>query len=350
MDTPFLLESTEIIEGIGSVQQARLDAEGIGNIGAMFRAGPAKVRHTCDGSGKRQVGNWFCAAALLRIKGMTPDLAEWFVRSGVRSVRSLAERPLQAVETALLATEPGRALDVYTLAALQQSALQRQEHGLLFGRVLTRDGDPFPGITVDIEGFECVTNTEGWFAFDSIPARTYDPRIALSSWPLPLRLHALSVSAGRLHGPVIVRAPRVDAAASFLPAEKRELDGHRIVNTRSTTVRLDDRELADFLPDTLFEVRSLPRNRARLLSLYLVKRGFTILVQRAEVSQSMLPTGATNGNVLRWDGHALALTDLTRLQVNEQKLATARAHRIRRERRPIVHVRSRPGSEVMKIV
>lgn len=345
MNQPFLLLSPEIIEGIGPAQRNRLASARITNIGTMFRAGPALVHRSCTGSGKKQVGNWFCACALLRLTGVDAALADLFIRAGIRSVRAVAHLDLAAMEKKLRSADPKRKLDIYRLAKIQLSAMQRLGDGLFFGRILAKNGKALLGIVVDIGEFQSTTDKQGWFAFDSIPAGTYTARVLLDFWPHPLRIQPITIAVGRLHGPIIVRTPG-KLAKNFLPAEVSEMDGHRIVNTRSTTVQLEDLPVKNFARSTLFELRSLTDNKARLLSLYLVKRGFKIFSQRADVQQSLLPAGVKVGSVLRWNGRALVATDLTRAQVSRQKRQASLA---RRKRRSFLRLYAEPGKEVVTL-
>src|SRR5438034_8594044 len=135
MSKCFLLESPEIIQGIGPAFEVRLAEADIGNIGTMFRAGPAKVHATCPGSGKKQVGNWFCSAALLQIRGMTPITAGLLVSAGFRSIRSVAETRLQSLESKLNTADLDHPADVYALATLQQAASTALDRGLMIGRI-----------------------------------------------------------------------------------------------------------------------------------------------------------------------------------------------------------------------
>ena len=346
MSKCYLLESPEIIQGIGPAYGERLAEAGIGNIGMMFRAGPAKVHVTCTGSGKKQVGNWFCSAALLRIHGMTPNTAELLVRAGIRSVRKVARTRLETLESELNTADPDHPADVYALARLQQSASEALDRGLLIGRILTKGGDPVPAAKVSVGEFDAQTDQDGWFGFDQLPARTYKPCVYPGGRPQPLRLQEARIEAGRLYGPVVVKVPDAGARPDFAVRETCELDGNRIVNTRSTLTKLKDKPLAEFRPGTLFEVRKVTRGKANLLSLYLVKLGFTIFVERADAAAADLPPGSEIGNILLWNDSKLELTNYTRQQVTERKRDAAKANRTRRS---FFRISIQPGKGVIRL-
>lgn len=330
MGTSFLLEPPLIIEGIGPVYAERLSEAGINNIAAFFRAGLLNVYNVCQGPTKKQVANWFCAAALLRVQGMNADLAEFFVRAGIRSVRKLADTNHDALVSALKATDSSRNIETRMLTRLQQAASKALNHGLFAGRIVSKNRAGIGDVRVDIGRFETQTNEDGWFAFDQLPEQRYFPRVLLANRPNPLRLMPVNVTAGKLQGPVVLNAGDSATSPTIPIRETHELDGVRIVNTRSTTTKLSDKDLDQFRPGTLFEVRKIVDDTATLLSLYLVKRGLDILVERAKVPLTVLPEASGVGKVLLWEDSKLHATDHTRKQVNQMKRDAAKATRTRR--------------------
>src|SRR5258707_1128326 len=99
----FLLKSPEILEGIGPERAQILKDSEIYTIADMFAARAPRVHTLLGNVGARQVGNWFCAAMLLRVEGITPSLAEVLVDAGIRSVSKVADAGLQTLERAIKA-------------------------------------------------------------------------------------------------------------------------------------------------------------------------------------------------------------------------------------------------------
>ena len=346
MNKCFLLKSPKVIRGISPARAQQLAKEGINNIGMMFRLGPARAYHACEGMSKPQVGNWFCAASLLQLRGLTPQQADLLLKAGVRSVRRLASLSLEELASAVKKAERRHKVDLYALSKLQQAAAQSIERGLFIGRVLTKKGNALPKVRIDLGEFETMTDLHGWFAFDQLPAGTYRPRAYLDGRIDPIRFTSISIVGGRLYGPVVIKYPKLKSSSEITNEETSELDGNRIVNTRSTTTRLDEKPLTEFRDGTLFEVRKLAGVKASLLSLYLVRRGLTILVQRTQIPQKNLPPGSEVGKVLSWSGGKLELTDRTRKQINEEKGAAAKG---RRSRRLVTRVRVQLGKEAIHL-
>src|SRR5687768_1096861 len=101
--TSFLISSPEAIEGIGRSRTEALADAGIETIAEMLAAGPSRFHRLFPKLSAPEVGKLFCAGVLLRIDGMTPDLAEAFVAADIRSVPGVAEAGLKTLEKACAA-------------------------------------------------------------------------------------------------------------------------------------------------------------------------------------------------------------------------------------------------------
>src|SRR5215471_4579811 len=169
----FLLKSPDVIEGIGPERVRKLKDAGIETIADMFAARAPRVLRLLGNIGPPQVGNWFCAAALMRVEGVTPDIAEVLVDQGIRTVSKLADVGLQTLENALkTGVDAGKisaAPSIYKLADIQRDAWRAGDRGMVAGRILDDQQAPISGAHVQVGSFEMDTNGAGRYAFDSIP-------------------------------------------------------------------------------------------------------------------------------------------------------------------------------------
>ena len=82
----FLLESPEAIEGIGPERVKKLKDGRIDTIADMFAARAPRVRKLLGNVSPRQVGDWFCAATLMRVEVSRPiSLKSWSTKEYVQS-------------------------------------------------------------------------------------------------------------------------------------------------------------------------------------------------------------------------------------------------------------------------
>ena len=204
------------------------------------------------------------ACTTTRERRLTPQQADLLLKAGVRSVRRLASLSLEELASAVKKAERRHKADLYALSKLQQAAAQTIERGLFIGRVLTRKRNALPKVRIDLGEFDTMTDLHGWFAFDQLPAGTYRPRAYLDGRIDPIRFTSISIVGGRLCGPVVIKYPKLKSNSKITDEETSELDGNRIVNTRSTTTRLDEKPLTEFRDGTLFEVRKLAGVKASL--------------------------------------------------------------------------------------
>lgn len=332
----FLLSPPERIHGVGQTRAAALADEGIHTIAEMFRAGPRKVHTLCTNVGGREVGEWFCAAMLLRLKGVDPSLARAFVEAGVRSVRKLREADLADLEEIVQrAHSSGRlpkAPTVYELSALQRAGWELADLGMLAGCLLRSDGVPIVDALVDIGEQEMRTDDRGWYAFDKVPVGQLRMRIEVDGRPLPLESMRRTVTAGKLLGPLIQRLSPLSAAGFNLPIT-REFDGHLIANMRGTRVQLTWLPLDQFPDGTFFQVRHLGKDGStRLLSYYKDRIGSVVYIRRARVPIVDLPAGTKVNEILRYTAGRLEVTGLAPKDVAELKRQKwqASTHRVSR--------------------
>ncbi|MCK6545930.1 DUF4332 domain-containing protein [Myxococcota bacterium] len=344
----YLLEAPETIEGIGPAREEVLRRAKITNLAELFRAGAPRVHRLIPGASAEQVGEWFCKGALMRVEGMTDDLADALVTEGIRSVHALADAELGALEAAAKkGRESGRlraAPDLHALSALQKRAWKLAGSGMLAGRLCDRNGRGIAGARVIAGDREQHTDEAGWYAFDKLDAGRIRVRIELERRPFPLDVGEVEIRDGKLTGPLRHRCSR-DPAPSRLPVV-RELDGHLIANTRATDVQLLTRPLEELPEGSLVQVRTLGADgHSRLMSFFKERTGNTIIIPRARVKREELPAGAAVGDVLRWAAGRLEATTLTPKDVAELKRArweettkrrTARVIRIRRRGAPDV--------------
>ncbi|HEY7294728.1 MAG TPA: DUF4332 domain-containing protein [Dehalococcoidia bacterium] len=315
----FLLESPATVEGIGPQRAQALAAAKIETIAEMFGAGAPRVAKLIPAASKAQIGGWFCAAALRRVEGVTPDIAEAFVAGGVRSVGQLADAGLQTLEQAVKAAREANRLQqdisLYKLAELQRKAWRIRGLGMLAGRIFDDGGAAIAGVEVSAGGDKAVSDAAGRYAFEKLEPGTVYPSIAQPG--RGRSLHALSreIRAGKLTGPVVHRLPAVPQAQSPAPLLD-EIDGEVIVYTPRNHNHEVTLPLSQFKDGTLFLVRDIKDNgETRLLDLYKALQDDTILIRRATVQRSALPAGAATGTVVQLQAGALTATSYTSTDV-----------------------------------
>jgi hypothetical protein len=346
MAKSFLLRPPSILVGLDADRVDRLRAAGITNLALLFERGPRAVHRVLPGTTADQIGGWFCAAMLLRVTGVTPDLAATLVAGGVRSVARLAGSDLQALEQLVAAARDAGTLaevpTLYALSALQQRAARVLSTGMLAGRVLTRTAEasspapptPIADATCTIAGESAESDDEGWFALNRVP----EGRARLTI-ELPDRLdrfagRPLDIIAGKFARLVLVRVPAV--ARPLVSRTRYESDGVLVGNRAGLVHRLVDRPIAEFPGDSYFLVRDISAagGEARLLCFDKAQSGRTVLIERTRVTAGSLPASTAVGDVLQWRDGALARTSLTPADVRRQKLERWRAARpVHRRRR-----------------
>src|SRR4030095_10211664 len=249
--------------------QALKDA-GVHTIADLFAARAPRIHSLLTGTSAQQVGKWFCAATLFRVEGMTPDFAEVLVEAGIRSVGKLADAGLQTLETAFNSgVSAGRipsSPSLYQIADLQREAWLVRNRGMVAGLVQDDAQAPIAGAKVKLGSQSATTDDAGRYAFSDIPEGQFNSQIVISGRPNPLGLAKITVSAGKLTGPVKNRIPPAPASI-HAPQTFNEFDGELIVNTARTTTQLDTLPLDTFKDGTHFLVREIRSNgKAQLLS------------------------------------------------------------------------------------
>jgi hypothetical protein len=321
----FLEQPTSVIEGIGEQRTAALGNAGIETLADLLAAGPDRIQRAVSGAGARQVSDWLAAALLLRVSGMTPDVAEALVDGGIRSVRRLSEAGLQTLERALAqAVEAGKvdkAPSLYRLAEYGRDAAWVRDRGFLAVRTLDRStGEPIAGAAVWGLRRSTLTDARGVFVFH--PADAGLARFTIEPPGHRLASFAVQVRPGVLTAPTV--RLRLHAARRRAPAEIREADGHLVRHSVATTSRVVTRRL-DELPDGIHLVlRRLDRSgTAHLVSLYKTRIGTVVNTERVEIGDAALPAGAAVGDVLELSGGALSRTQLSTGDVAKLKLQRA---------------------------
>ena len=344
MSRSFLLSAPSVLAGLGPDRVDQLNAAGITTIALLFERGSRAAHRALPGTTAAQVGDWFCAAMLLRVVGVTPAFAAVLVAGGIRSVAALAEADLQVLEQLVATAHTAGTLieqpPLYELSAIQQSAGRAAVTGMLAGRVLAspRPGStappaPIAGAPVSIAGESTETNDDGWFALNRVPAGRARLSVELPDRRERFRCRLLDVAAGKFGRLATITVP--PEARPLVSGAERESEGFLVINRAALVHRLVDRSLADFPAGSYFLVRQVPGSgQARLLCLDKVRYGSTVFIERARVPLAQMPDPTAVGDVLRWDGHALEPTALTASDVNRERLERWRvAHPVVRRRR-----------------
>lgn len=311
----FLLKSPGVIRGVGVARSASLAKARIETIAEMFRAGPRRVHSFCPDVPAEKVGQWFCAAMLLRAGAVAADMAAALVEGGIRTTKKLAEASLDELERAVsvahregqLRKPPSR----IKLASLQKAARRLEGTGMLAGRVLDASRKPLVGISVELGNQETKTDEAGRFAFDQVSSGRVRIRINLGDRDQPMRFRTYQVLSSKLTGPITFHIP--DPPAGYFPSRiSHELDGKLVVNMAGTVSKLTTLPLSEFRDGTHFQVRQMRKGAtARLLSLYKVRVGQTVHVQVTKVPTSQLPADVRTGDVLLLSSGTLLKTGLS---------------------------------------
>jgi len=317
----FLLQSPEVIEGIGPARAEDLAEAGIHTIADMFAARVQRVHELCANTSPEQVASWFCAAMLLRADGVTANFSEAFVNAGIRSIPQLAEAGLQTVERAAKRAVEKRQMaempSLYKLAALQREAWRARTRGMIAGRVLDPDGNPIAGVEIEVGRYDVVTDDLGRYAFDAIPEGETNIRFTIPGhWPYTSA--ALTITAGKMAGPLVHRLRAVPDTP--IDIELDEMDGDLIVHTEPMRNRLRIKPLAEFRDGAHFLVRKIRDNgSARLLNLFKRRSRMEVIIERADVDAGDLPANTQVANILILESGALRSTDMTAAEVGELK-------------------------------
>ncbi len=317
-NTGFLLQSPEVLDGIGAARSVALAEAGIRTIAELLRAGPRRVHSLSRNSSKRQVGGWFCAAQLLRVPGVAPQLAKALVEGGIRTIASLADTRLETIEGITRdAADASRLIalpTVYELAAIQREASMLLDTGIAAGRLLDGAGEPLADILVDAGSQETRSDAAGRWSFERLPVRELRLRVTLPDRP-SFTLGRWRIRAAKLLGPLTHRIP-LFPDGPFVLRVVHELDGNIVVPAGASPPRLHDRALAEFRDGTHFEVRQTLRGgKVRLVSLWRVRVGQEIHIERTEVVLAALPPGVGERSVVLLESGRLIATDLDRAGV-----------------------------------
>ena len=320
----FLLSSPSVIEGIGPRRAELLERAGIETIADMFAARAPRVGALIAGVSPAQVGSWFCAAMLLRIDGMTKDVAEAFVEGGIRSVPAVADAGLRTLERAVANAHGRNRLadppSIYKLGELQREAWRARARGMVCGRLRAMDDSPIAGADVEAGLGDAVSDGSGRYAFDSVPEGRVHIVIGAPGVAEPL-VKRVDVRAGKLAGPFLHRFLDVPAAAAD-PVRLDEFEGDMFVHTSRYRNRLRTLPLAEFRDGTHFLVREVRSDGpVRLLSLYKKRIGRDTLIERATAGPADVPTGTVAGRVLELVGGALESTALSSADVAARRRA-----------------------------
>jgi hypothetical protein len=335
------LESPAVIEGIGRRRAAALEQAGIHSVAEMLLAGPRATHRALTRVARRQVGDWFATALLLRVSEMTPNLAEALVAGEIRSVRRLSEAGLQTLERAMKrAVDDGKlaeAPSLYRLAEYQRDAAAVRDRGVVVGKVVDRTRQrPVPGVSVWGVRRETETDGRGVFAFTNVPAGPL--RLAVDApgrrtpVPFTVRVEAGRIAAARLRLP-----PRPRGRPA--PREIRESDGKLVWHGRSSLPRLVTRALSDVPDGVHLLLQSVGRaGEGRLVNLYKTRVGNVVLTERVDVAAADLPAGAAAGDVLELAGGRLTRTQLSVMDVAALKVERALGVRPKPRRRIVVRL------------
>lgn len=318
----FLLESPEIIEGIGPSGQEKLAENGITNIAQMFAARARNVHAVLNDRSPQQIGSLFCAAMLLRVEELTPNMAEAFVRYGIRSVPELAEAGLQTVERAVQASIQENRINeepsIYELAALQREAWRTRARGMLAGQIFDHDGNPISGAMMEVGQYDRETNSDGWYAFDHLPEGKSRITLTLSQGGRSFVLGFVKITPGKLKLLAHHIGPRSETSSDETVLD--EMDGHYFSHRRSYRNKLVTLPLSEFREQTLFLVRDhRSEGEVRLLNMYKKQVGNVTLIERTVIPRTLLPENTNVGDVVKFEGGVLVETDLSPSAVSELK-------------------------------
>ncbi len=302
MDASFLLSSPGVLPEIEPPQLEQLTKGNITTIAELLKATPSQLARAGSAISKDQLTAWTAAGHLLGIPGMSPKLALMLARSRISTVRLIADADLQALEKIVQdASRNGlieSAPNLYELAALQRSACRRLGFGMLFGRVLDRDGQPLAGAKVFADQRVTHSTVTGLFAFDSLPDGPVSILVSVPGLDVALGPIPAEAQSETLTGPLILRLRqhRHTGKAPII----REIDGGAIVLTQATTVKLKRRKLEEAPEGDMLQIREIASDgQCRLLSYFRERVGSTLFIYQTRTTAAELPVNAKAGDILK---------------------------------------------------
>ncbi len=322
MTGSYLWDSPAVIEGIGEVHENSLREAGIATIADLLKYTAGEIQKMIPRTSLRQIVEWFASASLLRVEGVTPDMAEALIDAGIDSEDALAEAGLQTLERAVKKAKEARKLkgdvpSLYALAAIQREAWRIRGRGIVLGSVTNASANtPLSGMTVRAAGRTTQTDAEGRFCFIDLPEGEIWLALRLRHAELTL---PVIVKAGRVSGPVTIRIemPPVDESE---PAVYRESDGYLVTPTGGARVRFETVELGEIDSDAYLQVRYYKRDgTVRLLNLYRSRIGPEVIAEHVYVQEEQLPDSADVGTILHYQDGILNLTALTPQDIARKK-------------------------------
>lgn len=321
MSAPIFRQSPSVVEGIGEAHASTLHAAGITTLSEMLRRTPEQIERLVPRASLTQIRGWFAAAWLLRVEGVTPDIAEALVAAGITGASALANAGLQTVERAIADAVAKKTLhsapSLYKLAALQRSADGFRSTGGVYGKATNlTTGAPLAGVVISSGDHRTETDADGYFELRSVAAG----RASLTvSSDRRRSTCAFFIKTEQMIGPLTLKITERAPAKAVTPV--READGAFVSPGRSKSVTLIDRKLEDMPNGTYLRVREISESGSvRLLHLFKTRVGREIQGDVVIIEKAQLPAGTKVGDILQYQDKALKLTKLSLRDVATQKL------------------------------
>lgn len=154
------------IEGIGPAVEGALIARGLFVVGDLLRVDAETIHDAVSPiASLDEARQWQDAAYLLQIRQMTPQWAEALVASGVRSLETLLERPLDLLSSVFASAAAAATIpqppEVDDLFAIVKDAAQVRFSGVATVTVLGPLGGPIAGASVSVGNVTQTTDARG---------------------------------------------------------------------------------------------------------------------------------------------------------------------------------------------
>ena len=301
-----------LIEGIGQATADKLQACGVESVVDLLYLNPERVHGKDSTLSREGLQSWRDAAWLLLVDDISPDIAECFVAGGIRSLDELAESGLRTVENALKdGQEAGRISDIpslYKIAEIQRKAESLSGTAIVSGVIKDNEsGEPIAGARVSSGRARDESGADGRFLLDRVEEGLSVVRVRSEGHRRAVV--TLPARSGKATGPVdfrlVTRPPAEGVEVSL-----SERDGAQLGHSGATEVEWAWSDLNELPQGSYLLYRSdyVRSEHARLLNIHRRREGRKLIHERVKVERSLLPEGASVGDILHWDGNALAVS------------------------------------------
>lgn len=321
-DTP-----VSAIEGIGPRTEQLFNQRGVYTVSDLLRA-PSTALHRAVVSvaSLPEVKSWRQMAVLLEVYGVTPQLSEALVKSGIFTVSDLRLLSLDELDVLFRDAETRGVIPQMPskgeMAEILKDSTALEYSGAVTGTVKNRQGQPIAGATIGIARRDAVTDARGRFRICRIH-RDDSVRLTISANAYrtltqnvtPMPTSVVSVIQFMMV-PEAGTAPQSSEARSSL-AILSELNGDSLAHLGRAEVTSHEVSLASLRQHDLLKLTETYANETdvKLVSKLMEYDGTKVMVHWARVPKSQLPEGCGVG-----DHYVMTSTGFREVKMTDSKL------------------------------